>query len=368
MSEAIRRWRLMLGQYSQDQLGRLKGRDARRDSALEFLYDREYAGRGLADKGAGLNPTQMSALKWLGQAQGVFPKDVFETLQSDALTRYELNDLLKDPDVLAQIEPRQELLPVLLSHHSRVPDALKAQLRAVAQKVIDDITKRLQPSVQQAFSGRRNRFSRSNMASAANFDWRATLRDNLTRYDPEHQRIIAERLRFNARIKRQLPWTMILCVDQSGSMTDSVIHAAVLAAILSGLPGVRVKMVLFDTAVLDVTDRLTDPIDTLLSVQLGGGTDIGKALSYCETLVDNPDRTVVALISDFFEGGNDRAMLGTIARLAEARVTQIGLPALDSTGKAWFNHNLAAQAETLGMAVGAMSPDRFAEWLAQVMA
>ncbi|PIE08656.1 MAG: VWA containing CoxE family protein, partial [Rhodobacterales bacterium] len=218
------------------------------------------------------------------------------------------------------------------------------------------------------FSGQRNRFRRSNLAASANFDWRATLRENLTRYDPERQRIVAERLRFNARTRRHLPWTVLLCVDQSGSMTDSVIHSAVLAAILTGLPGVRVKMVLFDTAVLDVTDQLSDPLDTLLSVQLGGGTDIGQALGYCETLVEDPGRTVLALVSDFFEGGSGRRMLAAIARLAEAQVTLLGLPALDNSGRVWVNETLAAQAAALGMEVGAMSPECFADWLADVMA
>lgn len=367
MNEASRRWRLILGRYAQDKLGGLSGQDGRMDGALDYLYGREYAGRGLRGRQGSLDPTQMTALSWLGKARGLFPDNVFETLQSDALNRYGLTELLKDPEVLARIEPRQDLLPALLNMHGRASDALKSELRAIAQKIIDDIVKRLKPEIERAFSGQRNRFIRSNLASSANFDWRATMRENLSRYDPERQRIIAERIRFNARVKRRLPWTVVLCVDQSGSMTDSVIHAAVLAAILSGLPGVKVKMVLFDTSVIDVTDRLSDPIDTLLSVQLGGGTDIGQAMLYCETLIEDPTRTVLALVTDFFEGGSGRDMLGVIARLAEARVTQLGLPALDGTGRAWFDRGLSGQAAALGMEIGAMSPDRFANWLAEVM-
>lgn len=367
MSRALRRWRLILGRYAQDQLGDLQGRDGSMDDAFDYLYGNEYSGRGLHDRDGGLDPTQMSALNWLGKARGLFPDDVFNTLQSDALNRYKLTELLQDPEILAGLEPRQDLLPVLLGFHSRAPEALKTQLRAVVQKVIDQIVERLKPQVERAFSGRRNRFMRSNLAAAANFDWRATIRENISRYDPERQRIIAERLRFNARVKRRLPWTVVLCVDQSGSMTDSVIHAAVLAAILSGLPGVNVKMVLFDTSVIDVSDRLSDPIDTLLSVQLGGGTDISQAMRYCETLIEDPTRTVLALVSDFFEGGSERELLRVIARLAESRVTQLGLPALDDTGRAWFNENLGMEAASLGMHVAAMSPDRFADWLAGVI-
>jgi Mg-chelatase subunit ChlD len=368
MSEAIRRWRLALGRYAQDRLGGLQGRDGRMDGALDYLYGREYAGRGLRGRDGGLDPTQITALDWLGQARGLFPADVFEQLQADALNRYGLTELLQDPSVLARVEPRQDLLPAILGFHHRAPEAMKAGLRALAQRVIDRIMERLKPRVDRAFSGQRNRFARSNVARAANFDGRATLRENLMRWDPARQRIIAERPRFNARVKRRLAWTVVLCVDQSGSMTDSVIHAAVLAAILTGLPGVRVKMVLFDTSVIDVTDRLSDPLDTLLSVQLGGGTDIGQALRYAETLVEDPSRTVLALISDFYEGGSGQAMLGAIARLAEARVTLLGLPALDDTGRAWCNQDLAGKAAALGMKIGAMSPERFADWLAEAIA
>lgn len=368
MSEVARRWRLALGRYAEDGMGALSGRDRQMDEVLDYLYGREYRGRGLHGREGNLNPTQLTALNWLGRAQGLFPENVFQNLQADALNRYGMTELLSDPEVLSKIEPRQDLLPALLGFHDRAPADLKTQLRALAQRVIDQIVERLRPNVERAFSGRRNRFARSNVAAAANFDWRATVRENLSRYDAERQRLLAERLRFNARIKRRLPWTVVLCVDQSGSMTDSVIHAAVLAAILTGLPGVKVKMVLFDTSVIDVTSTLSDPIDTLLSVQLGGGTDIGNAMRYCETLIEDPVRTVLALVSDFFEGGSPRTLLGVIARLAEMQVMQLGLPALDDNGRAWFNENLAAQAADLGMQVGVMTPDRFAQWLAEVIA
>ncbi|MDB2407689.1 VWA domain-containing protein [Jannaschia sp.] len=160
---------------------------------------------------------------------------------------------------------------------------------------------------------------------------------------------------------------MILCVDQSGSMTDSIIHAAVMAAILCGLPGVTVKMVLFDTSILDVSDRLTDPLETLLSVQLGGGTNIARAVEYCEGLVADPSRTVFALITDFAEGGSPRALHAALARMGAARLRMVGLTALDLEGRAYFDAEVAAGAARCGMEIGAMTPDRFAEWLAGVM-
>lgn len=369
MTDGPRRWRLTLGQYAAPKLGDLSGQDGRMDVTLDYLYGREYEGRGLQrDRGPGsLDPTQMLPLKWLGQARGLFPESVFETLQGHALDRYGLTDLLKDPKTLEELEPNQDLLKVLLSFHDRADPKVRDKLREIAQRVIREIMERLRHEVMRAFSGRKNRFKRSNIASAANFDWRATLRENLKTYDPETGRIVAEQLRFNSREKRRLPWTVILCVDQSGSMTDSIIHAAVMAAILCGLPGVTVKMVLFDTSVVDVSDKLTDPLDTLLSVQLGGGTHIGRATTYCEDLVTDPTRTVFALVSDFAEGASPRALYASLARMAEARVRLVGLLALDESGAPYYDQQVAGRAAQIGMHVGAMTPNRFANWLAEVM-
>lgn len=370
MSESTRRWRLTLGTYADKRLGGLTGRDGQMDAALDFLYGREYGRRGLVrDTGPGsLDPTRIVPLTWLGKARRLFPETVFETLQTHALGRYGLSDLLNDPKTLESLEPNKDLLRVLLAFHDRADPAVRSRLRDIADRVIQKIMERLRHEVLRAFSGRRNRFRQSNLKSAANFDWRATLRENLKTYDRESGRIIAERLRFNSREKRKLPWTVILCVDQSGSMTDSILYAAVMAAILAGLPGIAVKMVLFDTSVVDVSDKLADPLDTLLSVQLGGGTNIGKAVSYCEGLVSDPDRTVFALISDFAEGAPPRPLFAALARMAEARIRMIGLLALDEGGAPYFDETVAGRAAALGMQVGAMTPDQFAAWMAEVMA
>jgi uncharacterized protein with von Willebrand factor type A (vWA) domain len=364
--EAQRRWRLALGRYSNTSLGGLRGRDADADRVLDYLYAREYQGRGakFAKTHGSLDPTQMTAINWLGKARSIFPSAVFEVLQTHALDRYGITDLLNDPKTLDSLKPNPSLLKVLLGFQGRAQPEVKAKLRVIADQVIKEIVERLRSEIERAFSGRRNRFRRSRLASSANFDWRSTMRANLSTWDPERKRIIAERLYFNSRERRRLPWRVILCVDQSGSMTDSIIHSAVMATILSGLPGVTVKMILFDTSIVDVSDRLSDPLETLLSVQLGGGTDIGKAVSYCESLVEDPERTVFALITDFCEGAPPRALYAAIARLAEARVHMIGLPALDDSGMADFDQTVAGRVASIGMHVGAMTPNKFAQWLA----
>jgi Mg-chelatase subunit ChlD len=229
--------------------------------------------------------------------------------------------------------------------------------------VVDDIVRRLKPRVLQAFSGTPNRFRRSAFRSMANFDWRATIRENLKRYDPERQALVIERLRFFSRAKRNLPWTVVLCVDQSGSMLESVIHSAVMASILAGLPSLKLHLVLFDTSVVDLSDHAGDPVEVLMSAQLGGGTDIGRAVRYCEGLVRTPTRTIFVLVSDFFEGAPAAPLIAAVRRLAEAQVKLLGLVSLADDGAPYYDRELANRLAACGMSIAALTPDRFADWL-----
>jgi VWA domain containing CoxE-like protein len=308
------------------------------------------------------------ALQWLDRIRTIFPKSTYERLEADALQRFHLVDLLADPAVLARIEPNAATLRMLLSLQGKLPPKLMGLLRDTVRRVIDEITAKMRPKIENALSGRKNRQARSRLPRAADFDARMTLRRNLRHIDPDTGRVIPERIYFHGRQRRMLPWQVILCVDQSGSMTDSIIHSAVMAAILSGLPGVRVKMVLFDTQIVDVSDRLTDPLETLMSVRLGGGTNIAAALQYCAQLVDDPGRSTVVLISDFCEGGGMGALIRVVSQLVEARVRLLGLAALDDRGDPFHDRRVAGMLATLGMEIGAMTPDRLAEWLAEVMA
>ncbi|MCL4153333.1 UNVERIFIED_CONTAM: hypothetical protein GTU68_021478, partial [Idotea baltica] len=237
-------------------------------------------------------------------------------------------------------------------------------IRRIAQSVIDDLIARLKPRLSNALRGQRDRTRRSHHQVAANVNWTRTIRENLGGYDPQTGKLVVERIAFMARKRRALPWTVILCVDQSGSMVESLIHSAVTASILTGLPGVRVKMVLFDTAVVDVSDQLDDPLELLMTAQLGGGTNIGKAVQYCEQLVEDPTRTVFALVSDFFEGPSPKALYAAVARLSEARVVLAGIAALGASGDPSYDREIAQGLAAQGMEVGAMSPDGFAEWFA----
>lgn len=369
-AKAPARWRLALGRHAKDHLNAagLSGQEVRLDRAMEALYGRAHAGRGFRPgQGGSLDPSQIFMPSWIDELKQLFPASVFETIQSHAIERFDMAELLANAETLKRLEPNIGLMKVLLSFRGRADPKVAEPIRQIVRKVVEDLKRRLATAVARAFSGSRNRFRRSQQKRMANFDVRATIRANLKNYQRDRRALIAERLKFAARQRRQLPWTIILCVDQSGSMLGSVIHAGVLASILAALPALQVKLVVFDTSVVDLSERVDDPVDLLLSVRLGGGTDIGKAITYCEGLIGQPTRTVLALISDFEEGGSPATLVRAVRRLAEARVTLIGLAALGEEAAPVFDRAMAARLADAGMAIAALTPDRFAEWLNGVM-
>jgi uncharacterized protein with von Willebrand factor type A (vWA) domain len=280
-TETLRRWRLVLGKYADKGLGgpNLSQSDQRADRALDYLYAHELARRGMRSgkggHGGSLDPSQITPLAWLDEVRKLFPQSVLETVQAHALDNLGLTELLNDPKTLQALEPNRDLLKSLIAFKGSADPAVQEKIREIARVVVEEILQRLKPKIDRALSGRPNRFRRSQHKSMQNFDWRATLRDNLKNYDPVRKVIVADRLRFYGRSQRRLPWTIILCVDQSGSMLSSTIYAAVMAAILAGLPSLTIKLVVFDTAVVDLSEEVSDPVSVLMAVQLGGGTDIG---------------------------------------------------------------------------------------------
>ncbi|MDH6592417.1 hypothetical protein M2165_002306 [Variovorax sp. TBS-050B] len=370
--ETLRRWRLILGRYAAQPLAQtpFSPNDWKLDQALEYLYGREYEGRGLARPAGGpgsLDPSQLRAVDWLNRSRKLFPQEVFERMQTQAIDRYQLTELLADPAVLRSLDATPGLAKALLGMRGRLSGQMRDAVREVIQKTVDEITRKLRNDFVNALVGRRNRMRRSHIRSAQNFDARATIAANLRHYDVSRGQLVIERPRFNARVKRNLPWDVVLCVDQSGSMMDSVIYSAVIAGIMSSLPAVRVKLVVFDTSVVDLTHLAHDPVEVLLTVQLGGGTDIGRAVAYCESLVGNPQRTVFALISDFMEGAAPGPLVAAVQRMAQARVTLLGLAALDESANPVYDRQMAQRLANHGMHVAALTPTHFAHWLAEVM-
>ncbi|MBX9796870.1 VWA domain-containing protein [Sphingomonas sp.] len=373
---ALRRWRLVLGRYAERSIpgDGMSQAERRADRALDYLYAREMERRGLrrdrqrAGGIGSMDPSQLTALNWLGELRALFPQSVYEAVQAHAIENLEMTELLSSPAVLDALEPNKDLLKALLAFKGTAGPAMRAKIREVTRKVVEDITRRLKPRVEAAMAGRPNRFRRSQVKSQQTFDWRATIRDNLKNWDAERKVVIADRLRFHGRSRRRLQWTIILCVDQSGSMLSSTIYAAVMASILAALPAVEVKLIVFDTSVVDLSAEVHDAVEVLMSVQLGGGTDIASALEYCEGLVTQPSRTILALISDFEEGGSVSRMLAAIRRLASARTTLIGLGALSDDAAPVYDRRMAERLAGSGMNVAALTPDRFAEWIGGIIA
>jgi Mg-chelatase subunit ChlD len=363
------RWRLVLGRYAEESLpgAALSGDQQRQERALDFLYSREYRGRGLREPGKGgtLDPSQITIPEWISEVRQLFPRETVEVIEKHALDRYGLTELVTDPEVMRKLEPSTDLLRLLLTLRGRLQGRVVAEARRIVRHVVEEIERRLETEVRNAFLGKIDRFRRSRLQVSQNFDWRGTLRRNLKNWDPERKRLRVEEVRFFARRERRLPWTVILAVDQSGSMADSVIHSAVMAAILAGLPSLQVKLVAFDTSVVDLSGYVDDPVEVLMSVQLGGGTDIGQALAYCETLIENPLRTVVILVSDFEEGAAPGPLLATCRRLAEARVRLLGLAALDAEANPSYDRLMAERLAAAGMEIAALTPRQLAQWLAR---
>lgn len=369
---SLARWRMVLGKFAQPKMPQcLSGDQQRMADALEQLYSREYRGRGVrqdAKLGPGsLDPSQLNVPKWLSEVRELFPKQTCEIITKHALDRYGLTELVTDAQTLKSLEPSTELLSAVLMLKGNMKGPVLDEARRLIARVVEDLLKKLRNEIQNALVGRLNRFRRSQHKVARNFDARSTIRRNLKHWDKDRKKLLVENPVFFSRVKRHLPWEVILCIDQSGSMTNSVIHSAVMAGILSALPMVRVRLVVFDTSIVDLTDRASDPVEVLMSVQLGGGTNIGQAVRYCEQLVSTPARTVLVLVTDFCEGADPKVLIAAVRRLREARVKLIGLAALDADANAWYDAQLAGRLAAEGMEIAALTPVELATWLAGVM-
>lgn len=374
-AERARRWRLVLGSAADQDGGSgqpgkadspgLSDRDQAMDRALAAVYDkRPDAGR----RGGGLGSSSPSVHRWLGDIRAYFPTPVVQVLQQDAMERLGLRQLLLEPELLASVQPDIHLVGTLLSLQSAMPEQTRQTARIVVGQVVAEIERRLQTELHRAVLGALDRSARHRRPRLADVDWPATIRANLRHYQPELRTIIAEQLIGHARRRRIAPLQdVILLVDQSGSMASSVVYSAVMAASLASLRAVRTQLVIFDTSVADLTEQLADPIEVLFSTQLGGGTDIDGAVSYGQSLVTRPSDTIMVLISDLIEGGDQTSLLRRLAALVDSGVRLIVLLALSDDGAPSYDHDLAAACASLGAPAFACTPDQFPELLASAI-
>ncbi len=362
--ERLRRWRLALGKESGEGMGAagdaamsasLGGADLGMDSVLEALYDSE--------RSAGLGKSSPSVTRWLGDIRTYFPTTAVQVMQKDALERLNLTQMLLEPEMLEMVEPDVHLVANLMSLSKVIPEKTKETARQVVRKVVDELERKLANELIQAVRGSLNRATRTYRPRPNEINWDRTIRANLKNYLPDRGTVIAERLVGHGH-KRSSLRDIVLCVDQSGSMAISVVYAGIFGAVLATLKAVSTRMIVFDTAVVDLSDDLQDPVDLLFGVQLGGGTDINRALTYCQQVIARPNQTILVLITDLYEGGNAQEMLRRAAELKASGVQVICLLALSNDGRPGFDQHNAASLANMDIPSFACTPELFPDLMA----
>ncbi len=362
-SERMRRWRLVLGGSAQHAMEQaLSGTDLGMDHTLEALYGSDGRG-GASQKKGGLGSSSPNVARWLGDIRTYFPSTVVRVMQRDALERLHLTQMLLEPEMLEAVEADVHLVATLMSLSHAIPEKTKDTARAVVRRVVEDLERRLANPLVQAVRGSLRRAVRTRRPLPGDINWDRTIRANLKHYQRDRGTIIVEHLIGYGR-KQSALRDIVLCVDQSGSMGSSVVYSGIFGAVMASIRAVNTRMVVFDTAVVDLTDDLHDPVDLLFGVQLGGGTDINQALGYCEQIITRPAQTVLVLITDLYEGGNASEMLRRAATLTQSGVQMICLLALNDQGAPSYDHHHAAALATLGVPAFACTPDLFPELMA----
>lgn len=359
MEENIRRWRLILGGDNNDGTSfTLNKTDLQVDKTLEALYDSNRKG--------GLGASSPNVSRWLGDIRSYFPSSVVQVMQKDALKRLDLTSMLLEKEMLQNVEPDVHLVATLMTLSRVIPEKTKDTARQVVKKVVDELLKKLSQPMQQAITGSLNRSIRNRRPRHQEINWDLTIRKNLQHYQPDYKTIIPETLIGYGRRRSALK-DVVLCLDQSGSMGTSVVYSGIFGAVMASIPAVQTKMVVFDTAVADLTEELQDPVELLFGVQLGGGTDIHLALQYCQQLITRPADTVLVVITDLFEGGDEAGMRKRFTDLAASGVQVVVLLALNDEGAPSYDHENAQFLAGLGIPVFACTPDKFPDMMAMAL-
>lgn len=358
-----RRWRLVLGTAAEQSLGGLgSADDEAMDRALGAVYNTDDQTSG--KRSAGLGGSAPKVARWLGDIRTYFPSTVVEVMQRDAVDRLNLTQLLLEPELLEAVEPDVHLVGTLLSLNRVMPETTKATARMVVEKVVREIEQRIAAHTVAAVSGALNRAARVTRPRLRDIDWDRTIRKNLANYLPEHRTVVPERLVGYGRKAQAVRRDVVLAIDQSGSMASSVVYASVFGAVLASMRSLKTSLVVFDTEVVDLTEQLTDPVEVLFGTQLGGGTDINRAIAYSQSLITRPADTLFVLISDLYEGGIREEMLRRVNAMRESGVQVVVLLALSDDGAPAFDHDNAAALAALGIPAFACTPDKFPDLLA----
>jgi Mg-chelatase subunit ChlD len=356
------RWRMVLGGEAAGSCGGLSASLQGMDAALAALYEPEGA-NGLKRRG-GRGGSAPNVARWLGDIRRYFPSSVVQVMQRDALQRLDLQQMLLEKEMLEGIQPDVHMVANLIALSSVIPANTKETARIVVRQVVDELMRKLEEPLRSAISGALDRARRNRRPRHAEIDWNRTIRANLRHWQPEYRTIIPQQLIGYGRKARRPQREVILCIDQSGSMAASVVYSSIFGAVMASLPAVATRLVVFDTAVVDMSEQLDDPVDLLFGVQLGGGTDIHRAVSYCQELIREPHSAILVLISDLYEGGVETKLLARARELVESGVQFITLLALSDEGRPAYDKDLAAKLAALGVPSFACTPDAFPSLMA----
>jgi hypothetical protein len=370
-TQELQRWRLILGKDSQESLGGLSGQGLQLsadqmliDEALAAIYDETDEPGGRGQRSAGLGGSAPRLAKWLGDIRTYFSEDVVTVIQQDAIERKGMKQLLFEPEMLKNVQPNVQLVGTLMSLRGQIPERTKETARMVVRAVVEKIKLALEAKIRQAVMGALNRNEHSPIPHASSIDWKWTIGRNLKNYNVQLKKLIPERVYFFSRAQRTNNWTVIVDMDQSGSMADSVVYGAVCGSIFASLPALDTRVVAFDTEVVDLTEKCgSDPVDMLFGVQLGGGTDINKSVAYCEQFISDPARTLFILITDLLEGGNQSQLVRRLEEMVASGVRVICLLALSDSGVPCFDEQLARRLSALGIPCFGCTPQRLPELL-----
>jgi Mg-chelatase subunit ChlD len=358
----LTRWRMLLGEDAAESLDMpLQGELKQMDKVLAALYGEEGGNRH-----GGLGGSNPQVNRWLGDIRKYFPSSMVQMMQKDAYDRLGLKRMLLEPELLESLEPDVHLVASLINLKEVIPSQTKSTARMVVKKVADELQRKLRLPTEQAVRGALSRSVRNRRPKWNEIDWPRTIRANLKHYQPEHKSIIPHQLHGMGRKGRSLK-DVILCIDQSGSMATSLVYASIFGAVMASIPALNVRMVFFDTAVADLTEKLRDPVDLLFGANLGGGTDIQRALTYCQSHIRRPQDTILVLITDLYEGGNREKLIQRAASVKATGAKFITLLALSDEGKPFYDHEMAREFAALGIPTFACTPDQFPVHMAEAL-
>ncbi|MDP2345162.1 MAG: VWA domain-containing protein [Deltaproteobacteria bacterium] len=335
------------------------------DGALDFVYGE---GQGPGGKKGGRGGSNPWLPRWLELLKRTFDGAACAFVQKDAIERKGLTELLFGEDTLPYLEKNVDLVVTLLEARGMVPDEAKERARAIIRAVVDELRKKLEIELRTAILGALRKDLHSPLQVARNLDWKRTIQKNLRGWDRDKKRLVPEKFHFFAAQRRRHEWDVVLVVDQSGSMAESVVYSSVMAAIFASLDVLRTQLIFFDTEIVDATPLLVDPVDVLFATQLGGGTDINRAVAYAaENCVSRPDKTMFLVVTDLEEGGDAASLVVRMRALVEARVRVMVLLALTDSGHPSYNTALAAELTAIGVPCFGCTPNLLARVMERVL-